>query len=95
MRDKFAMSQKDNIEIAKRTLIDSIYKSANLEGIGITYAQTTDIVNNVNVPSLTPNEIIKVLCLRDAWRYTLDRINDEMSLDFLENIHFLVARADA
>lgn len=94
MRDKFAMSQKDNIEIAKRTLIDAIYKSANLEGIAVTYAQTIDVINNVNVPSLTPNEINKVLCLRDAWHYTLDHINDAMSLAFLEDIHSLVARAD-
>lgn len=94
MTDKFAMTQKQNIEIAKRTLVDAIYKSANLEGIAVTYAQTIDILNNVNVSSLKPNEISKVFCLRDAWRYTLDHINDDMTLAFLEDIHTYVARAD-
>ncbi|MGN1161484.1 MAG: Fic family protein [Candidatus Fimenecus sp.] len=94
MQEKFAMTQKENIEIAKRTLVDAIYKSANLEGIAVTYAQTIDILNNVNVASLKPAEINKVFCLRDAWHYTLDHINDEMNLGFLEDIHALVARAD-
>lgn len=94
MQDKFAMTQKDNIEIAKRTLVDAIYKSANLEGIAVTYAQTIDVLNNVNVASLKPSEINKVFCLRDAWHYTLDHINDDMNLAFLEEIHALVARAD-
>lgn len=94
MFDKYAMTQKQNIEIAKRTLVDAIYKSANLEGIAVTYAQTHDILNNVNVASINPVEINKVFCLRDTWHYVLDHINDEMDLAYLENIHSLVARAD-
>ncbi len=94
MYDKYAMTQQQNIEIAKRTLVDAIYKSANLEGIAVTYAQTIDILNNVNVASLKPSEINKVFCLRDAWHYTLDHINDDMNLGFLEELHALIARAD-
>lgn len=94
MQDKYAMTQQQNIEIAKRTLVDAIYKSANLEGIAVTYAQTIDILNNVNVASLKPSEISKVFCLRDAWHYTLDHINDDMNLGFLEELHALIARAD-
>lgn len=94
MKNKFDMTQKQNIEIAKRTLVDAIYKSANLEGIAVTYAQTHDILNNVNVSSIKPNEINKVFCLRDTWHYVLDHINEEMNLGYLENIHSLVARAD-
>lgn len=94
MQDKYAMTQQQNIEIAKRTLVDAIYKSANLEGIAVTYAQTIDILNNVNVASLKPSEINKVFCLRDAWQYTLEHINEEMNLGFLEELHTLIARAD-
>lgn len=94
MFDKFSMTKKQNIEIAKRTLVDAIYKSANLEGIAVTYAQTHDILNNVNVATIKPNEINKVFCLRDTWHYVLDHIEEEMNLAYLENIHSLVARAD-
>lgn len=88
------MTQKQNVEFAKRRLPDSIHKSANLEGISITYAQTCDVLNNVNVLSLKPNEIIKILCMRDAWHYILEHIDDKMDLNYIKNIHSLVTRAD-
>ena len=94
MQDKYAMTQEQNIEIAKRTLVDAIYKSANLEGIAVTYAQTIDILNNINVSSLSPTDMNKVFCLRDAWHYTLDHIENNMDLGFLENLHSDIARAD-
>ena len=60
LRDKYAMDIEENIWIAKRLLVDSVYTSANLEGIAVTFAQTQDILNNVNVSHLTPKDINKV-----------------------------------
>ena len=57
LQDKYAMDETENIWIAKRLLVDSVYSSANLEGIAVTFAQTQDILNNVNVSKLTPVEI--------------------------------------
>lgn len=94
MVNNFSMIKKQNIEVAKRRLPDLIHKSASLEGISITYAQTCDVLNNINVLSLKPNEIIKILCMRDAWHYILDHIDDEMDLNYIKNIHSLVARVD-
>lgn len=94
MENKFQMPQEENIFLAKRLLVDAIYKSANLEGIAVTYANTTDILNNVNVPSVAPNDIHKIFCLRDTWRYVLDHINDLLDLGYIEEIHTRVARAD-
>lgn len=92
--DKFHMTQEENLFNAKRILVDSIYKQANLEGIAVTYAQTEDILNNVNVDTLTPTEINKVCCLRDTWNYVLNHLDEPVNLAFLETIHELVARFD-
>ena len=35
--DKFHMTKEENLFNAKRILVDSIYKQANLEGIAVTY----------------------------------------------------------
>ncbi len=92
--DKFHMTKEENLFNAKRILVDSIYKQANLEGIAVTYAQTEDILNNVNVDALTPTEINKVCCLRDTWNYVLNHLDEPVNLAFLETIHELVARFD-
>ena len=94
MMDKFDMSKEDNIFNAKRIMVDSIYKQANLEGIAVTFADTQSILNNVNIENITPTEISKVCCLRDGWNYLFDHIDDPVDLIFLETIHELTARFD-
>lgn len=94
LQDKYAMDIEENIWIAKRLLVDSVYTSANLEGIAVTFAQTQDILNNVNVSHLTPKDINKVCCLRDAWEYMIEHIHDELNMRYLMNIHELIARFD-
>ena len=92
--DKFNMTKEENIFCAKRIMVDSIYKQANLEGIAVTFADTQSILNDVNVESLTPTEVSKVCCLRDGWQYLFDHIDNEVNLIFLEEIHELTARFD-
>lgn len=94
MNDKYKMSQEENIFIAKRMLVDAIYKSANLEGIAVTFAQTVDILNDVNVDNIKPSEIGKVCCLRDAWLYIIENINKKIDLAFLEEIHQLITKTE-
>lgn len=88
------MSQEENIFVAKRMLVDAIYKSANLEGIAVTFAQTVDILNDVNVDNLKPSEINKVCCIRDAWHFVLETINKPLNLAFIENVHELIAKSE-
>ena len=94
MKDKYNMTQKDNILMAKRVLVDSIYKSANLEGIAVTYAETNDILNDINVKNIKPSDMTKVFCLRDAWKYVLDNIDKKLHLGFIEEIHTLIAKSE-
>ncbi len=88
------MTRDNNIFLAKRILVDSVYAQANLEGIAVTFAQTQDILNNVNAASLKPVEISKICCLRDGWKYLLDGIGKPLDLIFLEELHEIVARFD-
>ena len=88
------MTQEQNIDFAKGLLVNSIYKSARLEGIDVTYNQVENILNDVNILSLTPKEIMKILGLRDAWNYLFGTVNYEMNLGYLETLHFFIAIAD-
>lgn len=94
MTDKYSMPKEKNIFLAKRLLVDVVYKSANLEGIAVTYANTVDILNDVNVENIKPSEISKVCCLRDAWHFVLDNIDSDLNLGFLQSVHEIVAKAD-
>ena len=49
MESKYNMTQKENIFLAKRNIVDYIWKSANLEGIGVTYPDTQAIYTGMAV----------------------------------------------
>lgn len=45
----FEKCKEENVFVAKRNLVDYIWKSANLEGIAVTFPETEAIYNGLNV----------------------------------------------
>ena len=92
MEEKFHMSKEDNIFFAKRKLVDNIYKSANLEGIAVTFANTYSFVNNVNTGKISIDDMLKLKGLKDAWEYVINHVDDELTIDFIKKIHFEICK---
>lgn len=92
MKDKYNMSLEDNIFFAKRKLVDNIYKSANLEGIAVTFADTYAFMNNVNTGNVSVDDMLKLKGLKDAWEYVINHVNEELTIDFIKKIHFEVCK---
>ena len=84
---KYSMTVEDNILWAKRNLIDSIWKSANLEGIAVTYPDTQVICEGMSVAGYTIEEINAVHDLKHAWQYLLENITQPVTLSFMETLH--------
>jgi len=95
MKNKYNLTIEQNIFLAKRNLVDNIYANARMEGLNITFPQTKTILEGVNVPNLKIDEIQCVLNLRDAWKYTIDHINDKFNLQFICKINEFVARNES
>ena len=92
MKDKYNMSLEDNIFFAKRKLVDNIYKSANLEGITVTFADTYAFMNNVNTGNISVDDMLKLKGLKDGWEYVINYVNEELTIDFIKKIHFEVCK---
>lgn len=92
MKDKYNMTKEDNIFFAKRKLVDNIYKSANLEGIAVTFADTYSFVNNVNTGTISIDDMLKLKGLKDGWQYIIDNIDEPLTIDFIKKIHFEVCK---
>ena len=80
MENKYNLSREQNIFIAKRNIVDYIWKSANLEGIGVTYPETQAIYDGGVVNGLTVDNIIAINNLKYAWQFILE--NDNLNYDF-------------
>ena len=88
--DKYNMTMEENILYAKRNIVDSIWKSANLEGITVTFLETQAIFDGANVGHLRIDEIQAINNLKHAWQYIVFSMNAEMNLKFIESIHAFV-----
>lgn len=80
MDNKFNLTREQNVFVAKRNIVDYIWKSANLEGIGVTYPETQAIYDGGIVNGLTVDNIIAINNLKYAWEFILE--NDGIDYDF-------------
>lgn len=91
MIDKFNMTKTDNVLAARRVLLDSIWKNANLAGIPISYARTNDLLNDVPVPEIKPSESNWILALRAAWEWMVGTIDTPLDWRTVEILHRIIA----
>ena len=91
MNDKFNLTREQNVFIAKRNIVDYIWKSANLEGIEVTYQETQAIYDGGIVNGLTVNNIIAICNLKNAWQFILENADINYDFNLLCHIHKLVA----
>lgn len=92
MKNKYQMTIEDNLFFAKRKLIDNIYRSANLEGIAVTFADTYSFMNNVNTGKISIDDMLKLKGLKDSWEYVLKTITEELTIDYIKKIHFQICK---
>ena len=62
-----------NIDFARRHMVDTIYNQAVLEGVAATYLDTETIIEGGKVSNMTPNDILKVVNLKHAWEFILNK----------------------
>lgn len=89
MENKYNLTREQNVFIAKRNIVDYIWKSANLEGIGVTYSETQAIYDGGIVNGLTVDSIIAINNLKYAWQFILENDGIEFDYKALCHIHKL------
>ena len=77
------------VEMAKRLLVDSIWKSANLEGLGTTFPKTEAILANAPTTTKT-EEVLFVINMKRAWQFLLDNLDYGNSLMLLREYNKIV-----
>lgn len=90
MEDKYHLTKEQNIFVAKRNIVDYIWKSANLEGIAITYPDTQTIYDGFSVSGKSIEEINAINNLKKAWQFILDYEQQEINYEFISRVNDFV-----
>ena len=62
-----------NLEFARANMKANIYDQAVLEGVVTSFPQTEKIIENGKVSGMTASDVQKILNLKHAWEFILDR----------------------
>lgn len=62
-----------NIDFARANMKSNIYDQAVLEGVGTTFPQTEEILNNGIVNGVKASDVQKILNLKHAWEFILNK----------------------
>lgn len=62
-----------NLDFARANLKANIYDQAVLEGVATSFPQTEDIIENGQVNGVSATDVQKILNLKHAWEFILDR----------------------
>lgn len=81
-----------NLDFARANMKASIYDQAVLEGVATSFPQTEDIIENGQVNGVSATDVQKILNLKHAWEFILDRdvIQSESNYHMLCHIAKLV-----
>ena len=75
-----------SISLGKRQLVDSIWKSAGIEGLGTTFPNTEKILSNLPVQTRR-DEVLFIVNMKRAWYFLFDNIDYPNNLAFLRELN--------
>lgn len=90
MNNKFNMTVEDNVFLAKRNIIDIIWKSARLESLNVTFPDTEAIYNGLVISNIEVNTVIAINNLKHAWQFVLDNIDYQLDYPYVCKINQFV-----
>ncbi len=81
-----------NLDFARANMKANIYDQAVLEGVATSFPQTEDIIDNGKVSGMTATDVQKILNLKHAWEFILDKavLSYPTNYDILSHIAKLV-----
>lgn len=71
--DELSSDVINNIAFARANMKMNIYDQAVLEGVATSFPQTEEIIDNGKVFGVTATDVQKILNLKHAWEFILDR----------------------
>ena len=93
--DRFHLTPEQSLFLAKKKWDENVYCGMKMENRAVTFPQTQTILNGVNVPNVQLDDIQAILNMRDAWKFLLSTINEEITFGYWCKLNEYIARNEA
>ncbi|MCL2530500.1 MAG: helix-turn-helix domain-containing protein [Coriobacteriia bacterium] len=95
MQNRFQLTRKESVFLAKKLWAESIYCGMRMENRNVTFPQTQTILSGVNVGGVDLNDIQAILNMRNAWSYLLSSLDNELNVNYLCSLQERVSYREA
>ena len=94
-KDKFQLNKQQSLFLAKKKWDENVYCGMKMENRAVTFPQTQTILNGVNVPNVQLDDIQAILNMRDAWKFLLSTVEEEITFAYWCKLNEYIARNEA
>jgi hypothetical protein len=94
-QNKYNLTPEQSLFLAKKKWDENIYCGMRMENRAVTFPQTRTILDGVNVPDVTLDDIQAILNMRDAWKYLMGSIEAPLTLEYICKLNEFIARNEA
>lgn len=94
-QDKFHLTPTQSLFLAKKKWEENVYCGMKMENRAVTFPQTQTILNGVNVPNVQLDDIQAILNMRDAWKFLLNTVDEEVTFEYWCKLNEYIARNEA
>lgn len=88
--DELIPDRDRSVELAKRLLIDSIWKTANIEVDGITFPDTQEIFDGRAPAGMAVDDIVTVNNIKHAWQFLLGNVDYPIDWQYVSEYNRIV-----
>lgn len=93
--DKFHLTPQQSLFLAKKKWDENVYCGMKMENRAVTFPQTKTILNGVNVPNVGLDDIQAILNMRDAWKFLLNTVSENVTFEYWCKLNEYIARNEA
>ena len=94
-QDKFHLTPEQSLFLGKKKQDGIVHCGMKMENRAVTFPQTQTILNGVNVPNVQLDDIQAILNMRDAWKFLLSTVNEEVTFEYWCKLNEYIARNEA
>ena len=93
--DRYHLTPEQSRFLAKKKWDENVYCGMKMENRAVTFPQTKTILDGVNVPGVQLDDIQAILNMRDAWRFLIGSIDEDVTLEYVCKLNGFIARNEA
>ncbi len=90
VRNDTTADRRTAVELAKRLLVDSIWRTAKIEVDGVTFPDTQEIFDGRAPEGMSVDDIVTVNNIKRAWRFLLENIDYPVDWQYIREYNRII-----